>query len=683
MRLPPALERPLRRVEARLRLQRALDAGSLLLVPGAAVAALALAALKTGLVPPSRATPVLLAAVALPVLGFAVGALRRVPALLSAELLDRAHDLKSRVANALEFARLPDAERTAFMAAAVDDATAHAADLRPERALPLRRPRDLAPAVGFVALAGLVAALEVPVPRQLPPPRLARAAMLDADSLEGFRAEVSEVLAEAPPDPEVAQVARELNRVLEDIADRRLDRTDALRELAELERRLAEGRSADAETMEQALREMGRRLEGSAELTAASEALADADAARAEAAMRELAEEVRGQAMSRAELAELRRSLERAAQQETAAEQELARREEETERLLERRRQEAANEEQQEESLLRRRQRELERLERQQEAVAEQRRTLERLRREMDRAAEDLNRQQQGSAADALERGAEEMNRTAREQMSEEQRRELEAQMRQLREMIRRQREQQGGEGQEGQAGQGGQGQRLQRFVLRAQGQGGQQMRLRMPGQGQGQAGQGQGQAGQGQGQAGQGQGQAGQGQGQAGQGQGQAGQGQGQAGQGQGQAGQGQGQGQGITELTMGGQGGNAVLEMPGMGEGRGGMGEGGGQSGSGAGSQHDPNVLGDPTHLNSRGQSSQVEGQHGEGPSRSEVILGAADRGFATSGYQRVYTDYSDHAEEVLERDEVPAGYRFYVRRYFQLIRPREGAATEETPR
>jgi hypothetical protein len=26
------------------------------------------------------------------------------------------------------------------------------------------------------------------------------------------------------------------------------------------------------------------------------------------------------------------------------------------------------------------------------------------------------------------------------------------------------------------------------------------------------------------------------------------------------------------------------------------------------------------------------------------------------------------------VLERDRVPPGYRFYVRRYFQLIRPRD---------
>ncbi len=86
------------------------------------------------------------------------------------------------------------------------------------------------------------------------------------------------------------------------------------------------------------------------------------------------------------------------------------------------------------------------------------------------------------------------------------------------------------------------------------------------------------------------------------------------------------------------------------------------------------------DPTRLNTQRRNTRVEGEHsGDGPSRSEVILGAANRGFVGEGYRQVYTDYEDHAEEVLERDEVPPGYRFYVRRYFQLIRPREGAAAE----
>jgi hypothetical protein len=72
---------------------------------------------------------------------------------------------------------------------------------------------------------------------------------------------------------------------------------------------------------------------------------------------------------------------------------------------------------------------------------------------------------------------------------------------------------------------------------------------------------------------------------------------------------------------------------------------------------------------------QDSQLAGQDsGQGGSRSEVILGAAERGFASRRYKTVYTDYHQVAEESLAKDEIPGGYRFYVKRYFQLIRPRE---------
>ncbi|NOY90856.1 MAG: hypothetical protein GXP55_06550, partial [Deltaproteobacteria bacterium] len=96
--------------------------------------------------------------------------------------------------------------------------------------------------------------------------------------------------------------------------------------------------------------------------------------------------------------------------------------------------------------------------------------------------------------------------------------------------------------------------------------------------------------------------------------------------------------------------------------------------EPGPGVGEGHDPTRLEDPSSLAHRLNNSRVRGQAAEGPSRSEVIGGAAARGFVGQGYQQVYGDYRGHSEEVLERDRVPPGYRFYVRRYFQLIRPRE---------
>jgi hypothetical protein len=107
---------------------------------------------------------------------------------------------------------------------------------------------------------------------------------------------------------------------------------------------------------------------------------------------------------------------------------------------------------------------------------------------------------------------------------------------------------------------------------------------------------------------------------------------------------------------------------------QGAGQRGNGPAREGPGAGVGHDPTTLDDPTRLGGTRRTLRVEGQDSQGPTRSEVIVSSAQRGFASRDYRDVYTDYSGHAEEVLERDEIPPGYRFYVRRYFQLIRPRE---------
>jgi hypothetical protein len=123
-------------------------------------------------------------------------------------------------------------------------------------------------------------------------------------------------------------------------------------------------------------------------------------------------------------------------------------------------------------------------------------------------------------------------------------------------------------------------------------------------------------------------------------------------------------------------------------------GNGSGQGQSGGGDpghgpgwGVGHDDNVQGkNPTNPKVGTQDTQVQGNDtGQGGSRSEVILGAAERGFASRGYTKVYREYHTVAEEALNKDEIPGGYRFYVRRYFQLIRPRDdvqgGAAPAPT--
>ena len=633
-------------VDRRIRTQRAIDTATVMAVAGLGTLALAIAATKAGALDSADCLIAVGVAAALPLLGALIGGLRPVDKLLAAQLIDRTHGLASRCASAIEFHDLPADQRTAFILAAIADAEAQAPAIAPRRAMPLRMPRDLPTVVGLGMGVLLLWWLEVPV--ELPTARYDALAplLMHPDDIDAFAENLDRLVQDPETSEQVRTAAEGFNRLMEDLVDRRLDRTEALRRVRDLEQGLQRARGADAEALEEALRELSHDLDR-AELTReAAEALRDGNAERAERAMRTLAESLRDRAPSQRELEQLRQALRRAAErQQQDNSEEIRQREEEEQRLLGRQREQGLEE--QERRLLRRRQRELERLRRENAERQAVQRQLERLQRELSQAAEDLNRHQSQDAAEALERGAEDLNRMAREQMSEEQMRQMAEQLRQLRELLRRQQQAQGGQqGQQGQQGQGqgqqGQG-RMDRFVLRARGQGG--TPLQVPG---GQQGQGQG--------------------GQQGQ-QGQQGQGQG------GQQGQ-QGQGQGGSKTLRLGQGGNAQLEIPGMGQGgQQGQGQGGNATvGPGAGTGHDPTLLDDPTRLGATRQNTRVEGEQGEGESRSEVILGAADRGFASRGYRRVYTDYRDHAEEVLEQDEVPDGYRFYIRRYFQLIRPRE---------
>ncbi len=80
-------------------------------------------------------------------------------------------------------------------------------------------------------------------------------------------------------------------------------------------------------------------------------------------------------------------------------------------------------------------------------------------------------------------------------------------------------------------------------------------------------------------------------------------------------------------------------------------------GQPRHGWGEGHDPNVQGRATNPKMGTQDTQVQGADtGQGGSRSQVILGAAERGFASRGYKKVYTEYHQVAEESLAKDDDP---------------------------
>src|SRR5262249_25949025 len=140
-------------------------------------------------------------------------------------------------------------------------------------------------------------------------------------------------------------------------------------------------------------------------------------------------------------------------------------------------------------------------------------------------------------------------------------------------------------------------------------------------------------------------------------------------------------GDGDSDNQIFMEGEGqpGEPKLSLPGMGREGSGEGQGdqpgnqngnqGQQPGDGIGNEHDPNIQGEATKLASKKREVKVDGREGQGPGRSEVIYGPANQGFSQQSYKRVYTDYTHVVEEVMSREQVPLGMRYYVKRYFNL--------------
>jgi hypothetical protein len=642
------------RAERRMRIGRALAWGVVALCVAAATACVALALRKTGVIPERPARVALAVLASLPIAAAVIALARRldvVPGRAGAVALDRFHGLADRLSSALAFAG--EAQPTPFMRAAIDDALAHVGGVDPRRAVPIRAPKHLGAAGGL--LLALLAIGLFEVRRHVP---AAHAPTIDAldvtpDDVDAMREFLARMQETAQTDDAKA-ATREFNQLVEDLAARRLDRTEAFRRMQQLEDKLLEGREADAKALEEAMKKIGEEMK-LAELTKpAGEALDQKNLVDAEKQLHDLAKKLRDGKADKAQLEKMRAALAKAAESQSKRQELLAKRREELQQqlLAQRQKQADAGAQDEERSLLQKRERELERLDREREQAAATGRQLDRLDRELAQAAEDLMKDL-GLSANDLDQSAEDINRLQKEQMSQEEKEQLRQKLEELRQTLRQQ-------------GQGGQGQmaRLRRFQMQARGQG----------QGQGQRGQGQGD----------GQGEEGQGQ-EPGQGQGQ-GQGEGDPSNQAGGGSSGHGQRGSNGETWVLGPNGEKILMLS-RGSSRSGSGgssgQGGTEPGHGWGTEHDAHPQGRATQGVGATQDTQVAGQDtGEGASRSEVIEGAAERGFASHGYQKVYREYETVAEEALGKDEIPGGYRFYVRRYFELIRPRDQQGATSAP-
>jgi hypothetical protein len=530
--------------------------------------------------------------------------------------LDRHHQSADRITNALEFARLPPKDQSPFMQAAISDALLAVERPSAAAAVPLEMPRG----VGWsVALVLALVATSFITPQPPAPPVLTPAALpidpvvLGADDLSFLRESVQDFQS-SEGSPELTRAISEFNRLVEDMAERRIDRRELFRRLSDIDRSLEAGPEA-GEALEEGLRGLAEELDKSPLSRPIADALKEQRLEDAERAMRELAERLarRDEKADPAELERLRKALEAAAADadERVERLEQMRREAEAEqrRLLQKKNSKQEKSEAEQRAEQEQKKRRLEKLDRDIGDARRSREQMSELDRELAKAAQELMKEM-GKSAEHLNSGAEDINRMARQKMSDQEKQELKKKLEELRELLR-----QGGAGKEEHL------RRLQQFAKRARGN-----------RGEG----GEGQEGK------------------------------------QGKPGE-----QGPPRLTLGP--GGMPLPMPGAGNpSRGserGDGSEGNSSGMEAGSGSSPDIKGAATDL--QGKTEDVTAaavDTGQGTASSEVVFGAAERGFTGARYQKVYTQYRTVAEDVLEQDVIPAGYEFYVRRYFQLIRPRQ---------
>ncbi|MDQ2643035.1 MAG: hypothetical protein M3020_04420 [Myxococcota bacterium] len=612
-----AMRRAANRAGRRLRYRALLDRVRLLLPLPIGFAALALAAIKLARLGADSQTPLIYATAALGVLVLAACAaawFRSPPRWAGALLLDRHHQLDGRLATALELAE--DKEPSTLAGLAIEDGIARAGKLDPRRAVPVPLPRDLWVSVALAALVFGISSIELRTVRVVPPPKTFDPLVMARDDLELFGAMADE-LAKKAEDPKSLAAIRRFNGLIEDIAARRLDRKEALARLGELEAELDKSLDADHEARKLGLEGLARELSRSGLTKAAADALQEERLKDAEKAVRELAERLKrkDRKPTKAEIEKLHQALQRAgkvsAERKASLEQRAKELAEERESLLKKHK--GDQKALARDAKAQENSRKLERLNRDRQKADAAAKEISDLDRELAEAAEQL-KQDMGKGAESLEQAAEGLNQMARRQMSEQEKRELLQRLRDLREVVRRQ-------------GQGGDDRKkqMEEFAKRARGQ-----------KGQGKDGEGQGQ------------------------------------GQGKGKRGKGQPGGQGSMELVEVPR----IVEVPGSGSGK--PGEGGSdQPGSGkqAGAGHDDATRGDPSKLDAETHDVAAAGiDTGEGTASAEVISGAAERGFVGKGYRDVFVQYENVAEEALEKDDIPPGYRFYVRRYFQLIRPRD---------
>jgi hypothetical protein len=629
-------------VEHRMRLQRALVAATTTAAVALLGAAIVIACAKVSYVSDPRAKRLLMLLAASPVLAAAIAWLRRLPKLAGAIALDRQAGLHDRLATALAFAH--EKEPTPFMRAAIVDATQHVEQASPRKAFPIRLPPELIACVALTGVVWALTTLELRKHTKIIAPALTVNAMeVSEDDLEAM-AELGRQMLDSPhADAETKAAIEEYNRLVEDLKNKRIDRNEAFRRMAMLDNKLQKSSELDKKSLEEAMKKLGEELKKNELTKDIGQAFEKGDKKEAEKKMKELSSKLKDKNFKPNEdqkkaLAEaLKKAAQRDREKNLAA---IKAAKEKTQSDLDKMRADkeknGGKETPEMEKQRKEKERELDRLDREEKMQQSGDRQLDKLDRDLEQAANDIMKDL-GLGAQDLDAGAEDVNKMAEDEMSAEEKEELRQRLKELHDLL----VQQGKLNPD-------QIKKMKDFAQKAKGQG-----KKGKGKKKGKLGEfdpnGDPNGG-----------------------------GDDKGGDDKGDGDDGDQDGDGKGQKWTIGPGGEKIPipgggTQPGAGTQPGGK-DGGQPGGSQAGVGHE-NGMGKKSGIKAGTYDTQVAGANaGKGPDRSKVIQGAADKGFVGQGYKQVYGEYKTVAESALKQDEIPAGYRFYVRRYFDLIRPRE---------
>jgi hypothetical protein len=404
----------------------------------------------------------------------------RGPSLLTAALrLDAEHELKGRLSAALSYAGVFGAQARAsgedpFVALVVQESHS-LGDLAPEQAVPFERPSGLIWAGAMLSLFVLLVLFPlraVVVVEQSNEPEIEKSssAWIAADDAELLQRSALE-LSKAAESKEAAEAAERYNELVLRAVSGEIGQAEAFRLAAELEADL-EASAALAQEFSDGLKSRGEKLRERKITRAVGEALSDGRVKDAEDALRKLSERLASEAspISQKELEELRSSLEElrkateteiskddkeAASDDSNEEQSLKK---ERERLLKKKNDGSASKSELQQ--LDKAERQLKRLSRKRKA-AEAKKTLSELDKQLAEAARDIAKEAKKSGQ-FLDQAADTLKQGQKQQLSDQEKREVLKQLKALKERLRRQNQESEQE------------KRLREFQKRARGQTGQ-----------------------------------------------------------------------------------------------------------------------------------------------------------------------------------------------------------------